>query len=182
MKNIRILAVLLVFTLAASTLAACGGLQVKPIADTNGPDDKALVTITDDMFTKKVSGSMSTTSTSLSGSRSKVWNTDTSDPNEDIDYDHALYQITALNGTVRVLYTRMKAGWNLSFGIKSTVTAGNYGGALVDPNGFISARFKATGGAETGISVTSTAEGDYYLVIGGESMAGTVEITRSISQ
>jgi hypothetical protein len=181
MKKILVLTILPAFCLAAA-LAACGGLQVKPIPDTNGADDTALVTITDDRFTKTISGSMATSSESFSGTRSKAWDNDTTNLDADIDYDHAFYQITSFSGTCKVLYTYMKAGRTLSFGIKSTVTSGNYGGVLVDPNGYISARFKNNNGAETGISVSSTAEGVYLLVIGGESMSGTVEITRSISQ
>jgi hypothetical protein len=182
MKKMRILAVLFMVCLAATVLASCAGAGVKPIADTNGPDDTTLVTVTDDMFTKKIAGSMTTTSVSLDGASSKAWDAETNDPDAEIDFSHALYRITSLNGTWKVLYTEMKAGWNLSFGIKSTVTSGNYGGVLVDPNGYISARFKSTNGAETGISVSNTVNGPYLLVIGGESMAGTVEITRSISQ
>ena len=71
----------------------------------------------------------------------------------------------------------LKTGDVMNISFSSQITSGNFAAVIVSPDKTVLARFEAD---ETkGAKITASAEGDYFVIIAGESAAGSIELTRT---
>lgn len=165
-----LLAVLLLFA-----LAGC-----KPIEDTNGEADKTLVTLTGERL-KTISGSIKMGSSKKSGSPTVQRYEDAGGfSDEEYDYDNIAFTFTRLNGTQKAMIAYLTQGEKMTVTFSSSITAGNFGAVLLSP-GRSSILESFAADEEKTVTITAEEEGDYLLVIAGESCDGSLEIVRTFS-
>ena len=177
-KGFESSALILSVFLLLSVMTACS-----PIEDTNGPADKTLAQITDSELATKVSGSISKGSSSMKGTptMNREINDDImSDDDYDYDYDEIEFDFTRLNGTVKAMAAYLRVGDKMTVDFSSQITSGNFAAVIVSPDKTILKRFEAD---ESGsANITASSEGDHFVIIAGESAAGSVSVIRSFEQ
>ena len=175
-KGFESSALILSVFLLLTVLTACS-----PIEDTNGPADKTLAQITDSELATKVSGSISKGSSSMKGT--PTMNREINDDimsDDDYDYDEIEFDFTRLNGTVKAMAAYLRVGDKMTVDFSSQITSGNFAAVIVSPDKTILKRFEAD---ESGsANITASSEGDHFVIIAGESAAGSVSVIRSFEQ
>ncbi len=169
----RFLLTLILIIASAVVLAGCS-----PIEDTNGEADKSLATITDAELATKISGSISKGSSSMKGT--PTMNREISDDrisDDDYDYDEIKFDFSRLNGTVKAMASYLESGDVMNINFSSKITSGNFAAVIVSPDKTVLARFEADETRST--EITASVEGDYFVIIAGESAAGSIELTRT---
>lgn len=175
-KGFKSSALILSVFLLLTVMTACS-----PIEDTNGTSDKTLAQITDSELATKVSGSISKGSSSMKGT--PTMNREINDDimsDDDYDYDKIEFDFTRLNGTVKAMAAYLRVGDKMTVDFSSQITSGNFAAVIVSPDKTILKRFEAD---ESGsANVTASSEGDHFVIIAGESAAGSVSVIRSFEQ
>ncbi|MDD2393976.1 MAG: hypothetical protein PHV88_07955 [Eubacteriales bacterium] len=175
-KGFESSALILSVFLLLTVMTACS-----PIEDTNGTSDKTLAQITDSELATKVSGSISKGSSSMKGT--PTINREINDDiisDDDYDYDEIEFDFTRLNGTVKAMAAYLRVGDKMTVDFSSQVTSGNFAAVIVSPDKTILKRFEAD---ESGsANITASSEGDHFVIIAGESAAGSVSVIRSFEQ
>ncbi|MDD4327926.1 MAG: hypothetical protein PHU83_06825 [Eubacteriales bacterium] len=175
-KGFKSSALILSVFLLLTVMTACS-----PIEDTNGTSDKTLAQITDSELATKVSGSISKGSSSMKGT--PTINREINDDiisDDDYDYDEIEFDFTRLNGTVKAMAAYLRVGDKMTVDFSSQVTSGNFAAVIVSPDKTILKRFEAD---ESGsANITASSEGDHFVIIAGESAAGSVSVIRSFEQ
>ena len=156
------------------TLTSCS-----PIEDTNGEADKSLATITETELATKVSGSISTGSSKKSGTPTMIRNkTDNTISDDQYDYDNIAFDFSRLNGTVKAMVAYLKSGEMMKVDFSSRITTGNFAAVVVSPEKQVLRKFEAD---EVGtFTLTAQTAGDYFVILAGESAAGSVTIIRTM--
>lgn len=143
------------------------------IEDING-DDTSLASI--DLASKIESGSYSSrsslSSTYYSGDSTYCFLDD------DIDYDNMDITYGLISGVTKLQCSDMSQGETLTLTINSTLTEGNLEIVVVGPNNTI-VETVAVNEIVT-VTIPSTDEGEYFVVIGAESAKVSIEIDREI--
>jgi hypothetical protein len=171
MKKLPIIA--LIGIMVVFMLTSCS-----PIEDTNGESDKTLATITDTELATKVSGSISTGSSQKSGTPTMIRNkTDNTISDDQYDYDNIAFDFSRLNGTVKAMVAYLKSGEEMTVDFSSSISAGNFAAVIVSPGKQVLKRFEAD--EEGSFILTAETEGDYFVILAGESAAGSVSIVRT---
>ncbi|MDD4717728.1 MAG: hypothetical protein PHN99_06395 [Eubacteriales bacterium] len=175
-KGFESSALILSVFLLLTVMTACS-----PIEDTNGTSDKTLAQITDSELATKVSGSISKGSSSMKGT--PTINREINDDiisDDDYDYDEIEFDFTRLNGTVKAMAAYLRVGDKMTVDFSSQITSGNFAAVIVSPDKTILKRFEAD---ESGsANITASSEGDHFVIIAGESAAGSVSVIRSFEQ
>ncbi|MFA6736071.1 MAG: hypothetical protein WC102_10065 [Saccharofermentanales bacterium] len=175
-KGFKSSALILSVFLLLTVMTACS-----PIEDTNGTSDKTLAQITDSELATKVSGSISKGSSSMKGT--PTINREINDDiisDDDYDYDEIEFDFTRLNGTVKAMAAYLRVGDKMTVDFSSQITSGNFAAVIVSPDKTILKRFEAD---ESGsANITASSEGDHFVIIAGESAAGSVSVIRSFEQ
>lgn len=175
-KGFKSSALILSVFLLLSVMTSCS-----PIEDTNGTSDKTLAQITESELATKVSGSISKGSSSMKGT--PTMNREINDDimsDDDYDYDEIEFDFTRLNGTVKAMAAYLRVGDKMTVDFSSQITSGNFAAVIVSPDKTILKRFEAD---ESGsANITASSEGDHFVIIAGESAAGSVSVIRSFEQ
>ncbi|MHB1153481.1 MAG: hypothetical protein ACYCWE_15505 [Eubacteriales bacterium] len=166
--------ILLIIIFALLLFTGCS-----PIEDTNGEADKSLVTITEEKL-KTISGSVSTFNSQKTGSPSRQHYKDSGGiSDEEYDYDNIEFSFNRLNGTQKAMITYLKKGQQVKVEFSSEISKGNFGAVILSPDkAHILERFLPD--EEKTIHITAEADGDYLLVIAGESCEGNLKIKRTV--
>lgn len=99
---------------------------------------------------------------------------------DDYDYDEIEFDFTRLNGTVKAMAAYLRVGDKMTVDFSSQITSGNFAAVIVSPDKTILKRFEAD---ESGsANITASSEGDHFVIIAGESAAGSVSVIRSFEQ
>ncbi|MDD3477338.1 MAG: hypothetical protein PHP32_00470 [Candidatus Izemoplasmatales bacterium] len=164
MKKFVLLFAMFLFT---ASLTAC----MSHIEDLNG-DDTSLATINLDssISSGSYSSTYSLTSSSYSGGRTYCFSYD------DIDYDNINLTYSMISGVQKVSCSDMSEGDELSLTITSDLSEGNLEIAVVGPNNTLIQT--VTANATTTVTIPSTAEGEYFVVVGAESAKFSMSIIR----
>jgi len=163
----RILGLTLV-VIASLFLTGC----MEHIEDTNG-EDTALVTFTIqeklDAGSFSSRGSSSTTICSGGTTYSMMY--------EEIDCNYMYVSYGLFSGMEKIQATDATDGETIEFIITPLLTSGNLEVVLVDPEDQIIATFPVN--QTTTYTVDNATDGLYFIIVGGESTAYTIEIDRS---
>lgn len=152
------------------TMSSC----MSHIEDTNG-DDTSLETI--DLVADVEAGSYSSrtelAATVSSGDTTYCFSYD------DIDYDNISLTYGKITGVEKIHCSDMNVGEELTLTITSTVLSGNLEILVVGPDK--TTHFEVEVNTTDTITISPTAEGEYFVVIGGESAEVEIEIVREIN-
>ena len=97
----------------------------------------------------------------------------------DIDYDNIEVTYTKFSGISKVHCSDMDAGEELVLTITSSLTSGNFEIVVIGPDKAI---IETVNINETiTVTIPSTLEGEYFVVIGGESAIASIQISRTIN-
>ena len=165
------------FVIIAAVILFLSGC--KPIEDINGNSNKTLATITDTRLAQSISGSISTGNSIKTGSPSIQRASDAGGMSDsDYDYDNIEFEIRSLNGTQKAMVTYLMKGQSLTISFASTIDEGNFAAVLLSTSKTILKKFEADN--DETFKITADTEGDYFLVIAGESAKGKLKIYRTI--
>jgi hypothetical protein len=144
------------------------------IEDSNG-DDTTLETI--DLESSIKDGSYSSISSLTSSSYSG--GTTYSFSYSDIDYDYVSLSYGKISGTTKIHCSDMGQGEELVLTITNQVSEGNFEIIVIGPNKTIVEEVNVN--TTTTVTIPSTDEGEYFVVIGAESAVVTIDIEREIN-
>lgn len=153
---------------------------ISTIEDTNGEADKTLASITDEAL-KKINGRIVTTNSKKIGSPSvQRYENAGGFSDEEYDYDKIEFTFSKLSGTVKTMITYLKKGERLTIDFSCKIKKGNFASVILSPDrSEIIIRFEADD--EKIFEFTAKEDGDYLLLIAGESCDGSISVLRSFN-
>ncbi len=165
----RLITILVVFAFSFS-LTSC----MSHIEDANG-DDTSLVSIDlAAIIESKTYSSISSLSSSVSsGDKTYCFNY------EDIDYDNLELNYGKISGVTKIHCSDMSSEEELILTITTSLTEGNLEIAIVGPDNTILEWVEVN--QTVTVMIPSTSEGEYFVVIGGESAKVSIDIVRNIN-